>query len=191
MGDERLKKVYDFAKDFMEKNTNNPYHNFKHAEQVADFVKVLADGENISDHDRFLLLTAAYMHDIIYVLGNKDNEEKSAEIAEGFLNKIDYIPQEIIIVKELILTTKIPTNPKNKLEMILCDADIENLGTDKFFDKEKSIMEEFNHEYGLEWNKIQLDFLKEIKYYTKTAKKLRNKGLKKNIELLKKRMDNF
>ena len=191
MGDERLKLVYDFAKDFMERNTNNPYRSFKHAEQVADFVNILADGENVSEEDRFLLLTAAYMHDIVFVIGNKDNEEKSAEVAEEFLDRIDYTQEEIIIVKELVMATKVPTNPKNKLEMIICDSDIGNIGTDQFFEKEKLIMEEFNQEYGPEWDKIQLDFLINSRYYTDTAQKLRGECVKKNIELIKKRMENY
>jgi len=188
MWDERLKKVYKFAKDFMEINTNNPYHNFKHAKEVASFVKILVESEKVSNHEKFLLVTAAYLHDIVFVPRNKNNEEESAKVAGEFLSKIGYSFKETSIVKDLILATKISTPPKNKLEMILCDADIENLGSDKFFDKEKYVMEEFGQEHGPEWDQIQLDFLEASKYYTKTAQKLRAEGLKKNIEKIKERM---
>jgi hypothetical protein len=72
------------------------------------------------------------------------------------------------------MATKIPQNPKNKLEYIIADADLEYLGTDDFERIGRTLFEEIKLYLGVEserqWNIIQMNFLKSHTYYTfKTA----------------------
>lgn len=161
------------------------YHNFLHVKDIINAIQRLTKGENILPYETYLLETAAYLHDIIYEPGAKDNEEKSALVGRGILLALDYNPQEIQTVEQLILATKMPTNPKNKLEEIICDADVDNLGREDFFEKCNALREENKISDKLLWYAGTLKFLEKHKYYTETAKKLRQAGLEKNIMDLK------
>ncbi|MBI5871586.1 HD domain-containing protein [archaeon] len=74
---------------------NNPYHNYRHTLDVYFQVSALASLEGLSPYSKFILQTAALLHDIIYVPGRKDNEEKSAEFARARLPRIGYSRKEI------------------------------------------------------------------------------------------------
>ena len=179
----RLKKAYKFAEEFMQDHTNREYHNFRHAKDVAHSALRLSDGENVGYQKRFELITAALLHDLIVEPYKKDNEERSAEIAKEFLYKTGYSSKEVKNITKLILATKVPTNPSSKMEKIICDADVDNLGRGDFFERGEEVRKELNlPQEG--WYQTQIDFLKNHKYYTKTAKKLRNEGLQNNIKKL-------
>ena len=84
-----------------------------------------------------------------------------------------------------------PQNSQTRLQKIMCDADLDHLGRDDFFEKGDLLRKEwqifrkkmYNDE---QWYKLQLKFLEEHEYFTISAKKLRNRGKLKNIEHLKK-----
>jgi len=182
----KLKQVYRFAKNYMQENTNGEYHNFRHAKCVTHAAIRLAEGEGVSPQEKFELETAALLHDIIVKPNGKYNEEWSAEISQGFLNFIGYNEEEISSVYKLILATKMPTNPKSRLEKIMSDADVDNLGRSDFLERGEEVRKELGLPSGKSWYQIQLNFLKNHNYYTETAKQLRNKGLEENIEKVKK-----
>lgn len=163
-----------------------PYHNFSHALDVYSAINNLALLEGVSNEDRFLLKTAALLHDIIVVPGTKNNEEKSAEFARQCLLKIKYSPKQIQRVKQLILATKMPQNPQDYLERLLCDADLDNLGRKDFFKLEEKVRLEFGLPKGNKLYQQQLEFLKGHKYHTKIARKLRDFGKAINIQKLEK-----
>lgn len=171
------------ARDFMPKL---PYHNFSHAINVYSAVNTLAFLDGVSDEDKFLLKTAALLHDIIVVPGTKDNEEKSAEFARQYLLKIKYSPKQAQKVKQLILATKMPQNPQDYLERLLCDADLDKLGRENFFEFGEKLRLEFGLPKGNKWYQQQLGFLKGHKYHTKIARKLRDSGKAINIQKLEK-----
>lgn len=162
-----------------------PYHNFNHALDVCSAVNTLALLDKVNYKNRFLLKTAALLHDIIFIPGAKDNEEKSAEFAKQYLTRIGYSAQEAQKVGQLILATKIPQNPKNYLEKSLCDADLDNLGRADCFDQREKVRLEFNAPKNREWYQQILQLLENHKYHTKVARKLRNKGKHLNIQKLK------
>jgi len=178
----KVKQIIIKAKEMMQ---NNFYHNFAHAVDFDSSICRLAEMEKIGSYNKFLLRTLAYVHDIIYIPNRNDNEEKSAKFAVEYLPKIGYSNYETGIIAGLTLTTKMPTNPKNLLEKIACDADLDNLGREDFLKKGELVRKDFNIPKN-KWTKLQLDFLKKHKYYTKSARKLRNAGLQKNIKKLRK-----
>ena len=59
----------------------------------------------------------------------KDHEETGVEIAGAILPHFDYTEEQIQKINELIMVTKLPPRPKNLLEQIICDADLDYLGT--------------------------------------------------------------
>jgi len=162
-----------------------PYHNFRHETEVYLASAKLAVLENIDDERKFLLKTAALLHDIIVVSGRTDNEERSAEFAREYLPKIDYSDKQAEKVAELILATKMPQKPRNLLEKIICDADLENLGSKDFFEWSEKLREELGIQEGAGWYRGQIDFLQSHQYHTESARRLRGGGKKRNIKKLK------
>lgn len=185
----RLKKVYKFAEEFMQENTNWEYHNFRHAKDVAHAAIRLANGEGVSSQEKFELITASLLHDLVVESNNEYNEEQSSEIAEKILLQIGYSSKELGSISKLILATKLPTCPSDKIEEIICDADADNLGREDFLERGEEIRKELGIPEGKNWYQNQIEFLKKHYYYTKTAQELRGEGLQKNMKELEKLME--
>lgn len=86
-----------------------------------------------------------------------------------------------------IMSTKLPSNPENLLQMILCDADTYHLGTEEFWQSDSAIKKEFEMMMGTiidDWDKKTLSFLNGHQYFTGYCKNLLTKGKMENIKRL-------
>jgi len=162
-----------------------PYHNFQHALEVWCASREYGMFNGLEEKDRFLLESAALLHDVVYVVNACDNEEKSAKFARKWLPMLGYHSNDIERISRLILATKWPTNPQNLLEEIICDSDLDNLGRLDFFEKSNNLLLEWGIQNRREWYERQLGFLENNQYYTYWAKKLREPGKQRNIQKLK------
>jgi len=163
-----------------------PYHNFRHVIDVYANVGAFASLDKMDSDEKFLLETSALFHDIIFVPGFTKNEEMSAMFAEKYLPHLGYSSEQVQMVGELILATKMPHNPQDYLAKLLCDADLANLGRDDFFKLGEQMRLELGLPEGRSWYEQQLEFLKEHKYHTETARRIWNSGKAKNIRKLEK-----
>lgn len=161
------------------------YHNANHARDVHDAAERIAKNEHIPDHDLKLLLTAAWFHDSGFLKTIDHHEEESCRIAKQILPQFEYSGDEIEKICGMIMATRLPQSPKNKLEEILADADLDYLGRDDFFPLGDAICKELNLTTRDEWNKIQLKFLQEHAYFTQTALNLRGPKKQDNLEKVK------
>ena len=149
------------------------YHSADHIKDVYEAAKRLGKQENLTGYEIKLVLTAAWYHDAGFLKGAKNHEEESCNIAKTALPDFDYDPGEIDLICGMIMATKIPQSPKNHLEEILADADLDYLGRDDFFTignklfTELSLLGFLNTED--EWNSLQVSFLESHHYFTKTA----------------------
>jgi predicted metal-dependent HD superfamily phosphohydrolase len=188
----RVSKVCGFVQDYMHKNTKGAYHNFDaHTVDVVDSAMRIGELEKIALDDRFILVTAALLHDVVQFPQAKDNEERSVELASPVLRSYGYSFGEIQKVKDLIMATKMPTKPKTKLEMIICDADLDNLGREDFLEKGEALRIEYGLPKAKAWYERQLAFLKGHKYYTESANVLRAEGVQRNIALVEKVLEGY
>jgi len=175
-------------------NPDIKYHTVKHTIDVVNEAEKIAKSEGVGDEDLLLIKTAALLHDIGFIIGYNDHEESSVRLAKEILPKFWYTTAQIKKISELIHATKLPPNPRNELEKIMCDADLDYLGRPDFIPVSKLLFEElfkFNMiKSEKEWNKIQIKFLEKHQYFTETAR--RNREINKNIQLekLKKLMAN-
>ncbi|MBM3233700.1 phosphohydrolase [Candidatus Pacearchaeota archaeon] len=165
-----------------------PYHNFRHAVDVYSAANVLAHMENVSGEDRFLLKTASLFHDVLFQPGYAYNEELSAKWAGKCLPHLGYSPKQVEKVKKLVLATKLPTHPENLLERIMCDADLDNLGRDDFFDRGEALRQECGWALNNGFYENQKKFLQFHQYYTQSARNLRDEGKRRNLEELERRL---
>jgi predicted metal-dependent HD superfamily phosphohydrolase len=150
------------------------YHNFIHTKSVVDAVIEISEAEKVSKEDVDILKLGAWFHDIGFVLGSDNHEEKSKKIAEKYLVEKGLDKAVINKVKGLIEATKMPQKPTNFLEEILCDADLHHLGTKSFFDKSDLLRAEWEllcdkYYTDIEWLKIDDHFLAHHKFFTNYA----------------------
>ena len=170
------------------------YHNADHTlhptKGVVAVAYRIALSENISEHDRELLIAAAYFHDTGYIREYDKNEPIAARMAGRILKLIGYKPAEIKKVQKMILATDLARKPQSLVEKILCDADLDHLGRDDFF-KRDGKLRKGRGARGIDvsdeakWYKGTLKLLKKHKYYTESQKRLREEKKQKNIDQLK------
>ncbi len=162
------------------------YHTIDHVTDVYEACEQIAKVEGIPGEELELLLTAALYHDSGYLVQSKDHERISCQIARKHLPAFEYSETQVEMICGMIMATKLPQSPRNRLEEILCDADLDYLGRDDFYRIANRLYKEFYRE-GIvsseqEWNKVQLKFLEDHQYFTRTAIKLRKQ--KKDDHLL-------
>lgn len=108
---------------------------------------------------------ALWFHDIIYVIGKSDNEEKSAKMAKDFCQKNNLSPNFIQQVEDHILATKHIFHSDNPDSQYLADIDMAILGqsTDTYDIYETQIHQEFSTLYSpSDYQKGRTNFLKTV-----------------------------
>lgn len=153
---------------------NLPYHNLDHSYDVMESALRIAEFEKIGDQERRLLRLAALYHDSGFISTYKNHEEKGCLLAQETLPAFGITPGHIEAICSMIMATKIPQSPQNNLDKILCDADLDYLGRDDFYDVGERLFKEMkNHghvETEREWNLIQRVFLENHRYNTAFSK---------------------
>ena len=164
--------VFDLYKNALPQKV--VYHNQNHTLQVVKAANEIALAENISDKDLEILLLAAWFHDLGFTKELKNHEEISKKIAAEYLSKKGFSKEKISKIQSVIDATIMPQNPSNKLDEIICDADLYHLGTNEFDKKSKLLRLEQEHLTGkklsdIEWLQENEKFLSEHKYFTNYA----------------------
>ena len=168
---------------------NLTYHSLGHIKDVYKAAEHLAVLQKVVGDELTLLLTAVLFHDSGFLIQQKEHERVGCDIARQYLPDFDYTPEQIERICGMIMATQIPQTPHNKLEQIICDADLDYLGRDDFFTIGNKLFDELCM-YGiinteLEWNKLQVRFLEKHHYFTPIAKKLRKSKKAENLSLIK------
>ncbi len=162
------------------------YHNVKHTVDVVTEVELIGWGEGVSDEEILLLKTAALFHDAGHIISYDNHEYFGTVLAREYLPKYNYSTDQIEMICELIMATKLPPRPKNLLEKIMCDADLDYLGRSDFIPVSNTLYRELKEQNKIgtlnDWNKLQLKFISDHQYFTKTALNLREVNKQKQIE---------
>ena len=196
----RLKIVDRYIRELFEQELpiGIKYHDADHTLHPTRGVVAVADklavAENVSGPDRELIIAAAYFHDSGYIREYRQNEPIAARMAGRILKLIGYLPEEIEVVQEMILSTDFKREPKTHNEKILCDADLDNLGRSDFFDLDQKLRDGrrargLDVSDDLRWYQETLHILQHHRYHTETQKKLRGKGKRDNIRKLKAKIE--
>jgi predicted metal-dependent HD superfamily phosphohydrolase len=165
------------------------YHSVGHTKDVLAQCLVIAKEEGLTENEVNILKLAALFHDIGFTISPKNHEEQGCKISEKRLRELNLENNIIDQVKSAIMATKIPQSPKNKLEQVLCDADLDYLGREDFYEignklfKELKVQQIVSNE--LEWNQLQVKFLSNHSYYTEYSKLNRSKEKLKHLEQIK------
>lgn len=166
------------------------YHSLQHTrDEVVPAAERLADDEGVWGEARDLLIAAAWLHDMGYVKQPVYHELISARIALEVLPGMGFTEEQTDIIRWIILATALPQSPRNLVEQVMADADLDILGSDHFLARNKNLREEleflgrrFSDD---EWYVNQVKFLEEHHYFTASAMRLRNAGKAENIARLR------
>ncbi len=165
------------------------YHNVKHTVDVVTQVELIGLGENVSDEELLFLKTAALFHDIGHVVSYDSHEYFSTLITREILADYNYTHSQIEKICELIMATKLPPQPSNKLEEIICDADLDYLGRSDMIPVSNSLYYEMKKRKIVDslsdWNNMQIRFISDHQYFTETARNLREVNKQLQIQRIK------
>ncbi|WP_282136451.1 Pycsar system effector family protein [Seonamhaeicola maritimus] len=179
-------------------DTSFLYHNLTHTQRVAEKTKELAELCELTETDKEILFLSSWLHDTGYTKGIKNHEETSVEIAKDFLSSKKYVPENIELVCQLIMATKMEFEPKTQLEKIIRDADCSHIGSKSYIEVSELLRKEWellcSRTYNeSEWLDENINFLStKHKFHTPEAAAIWDKRKGKNLsELLrmKKKLD--
>ncbi len=153
------------------------YHSLGHTLDVYASAIDIAEQEGISGEDLVLLKTAALYHDCGFIMHGIDHEEHGCTVVREQLPRFGYSAVQVRRICDMIMATRIPQAPRNKLSRILCDADLDYLGRGDFEVIGATLFAEMRT-FGVlkterEWNQLQVRFLERHTYFTSTNKRLR------------------
>lgn len=166
------------------------YHNCDHSLYVIQKAAEIGKHENCSVKELELLTAAALWHDAGYINTYQGHEEAGCVLAREYLPGYGFSVEEINNICGMIMATKIPQSPTNKLEEIIADADLEYLGTKDAGTKADLFFKELHHLNPSltksDWDKTQVSFLQNHHYFTRYCKENKEPGKQNYLnELLK------
>lgn len=136
------------------------YHNLEHIDSVIKRIETLGQ-----DYDKWTVANAtmaAFFHDIVYVPGWDKNERMSAEVARLYLDHIGVSEGCVasVFIERAILSTINHTTTSSGTSALLIDADLYELGTDKYNANTDKIFREFGEPDDDIWQAGRMAFLK-------------------------------
>lgn len=147
-----------------------PYHNIDHIKDVLESALRIAEAEQVSEDEISLIRLAALFHDVGFIRGAKGHEAYGAAMAKEILPAYGLNDVQIGSICSMIMATQLPQTPANKLDKILCDADLDYLGRDDFYETGARLYQELSAagvvETEREWNLVQRTFLQGHRYHT-------------------------
>jgi len=162
------------------------YHCLEHTLDVYASAISIAEQEGVEGEGLVLLKIAALYHDAGFTVQDTDHETAGCLLAKEVLPNFGFNDRQIELIGEMIMATRIPQSPRNKLARILCDADLDYLGRSDFNQIGATLFSEMRA-YGVlsterEWNELQLRFLERHSYFTVTNKRLREPQKQEHLE---------
>jgi uncharacterized protein len=158
-----------------------PYHNYDHIKDVLSASLIIGEQEQLNADQLKILRLAALLHDAGFIQSAKDtahpaggHEVMGAEMAHNLLPNFGIPADQIEIISKMILATRLPQSPSSRFEKILCDADLDYLGRDDFYEIGGRLFQEMKTngivETEREWNIMQKTFLESHKFHTEFSK---------------------
>jgi predicted metal-dependent HD superfamily phosphohydrolase len=167
------------------------YHNLDHTKLVVAAAQQIANHYHLEEKDFFAVIIAAWFHDLGYYNGPvTGHEERGAAIAEEYLTGRSVESDIVNTVSDCILSTKMPQDPKNLLQQIVCDADLFHLGGDQFSERNKLLHKEMELMLNkgiskADWRKGTIKLLESHHYHTDYCQLLLNEKKQQNLEKIK------
>jgi len=160
-----------------------PYHNLDHTRGVVTHCREIAAYYSLSKRDAFVLVAAAWFHDIGHLFGAVEgHEERGVVVMKQFLS---HVPVELTMpIATCILATRLPPHPLTLMEKAICDADTYHLGTVQFRQTDPLVRKEIELRKGsaiADWSSRTLTMLRRHEFFTDYCQTLLARGKQENI----------
>ena len=184
---ELKEKIFDDLSNILDENYS--YHNLDHTKRVISAAVDIGRNYDLSEKDWRCLLTACLLHDYGFIESHVEHEKISAKLSSQILPKYGFSETDIQIINSLIIVTKLEETPKNLLESIIRDSDLEYLGSEDFIKISPLLKEEWINckvvKSDSEFYKIQYEFILNHSFYTDFMMKNSINQKKVNIDYAK------
>ena len=165
------------------------YHDARHTEDdVLPAAIRLGRLHGLPPADLHLLEVAAAFHDLGHVRNHIGHEQIGVEVIDDILPRFGFSAHDIERISAMIMATRLPQSPHNDEQALLADADLDSLGRDDFLTTSEALWRErvaLGEDIPwLTWLETQLAFIGDHRYFTATARTLRDDGKKRNMALL-------
>lgn len=166
------------------------FHGPDFARKVYNQSFLLCRSEEIEQEDRLLVRTAALMLFTGLSQEYHNFQNRSSVLCREILPEFKYSEKQIDQICNLVMSTKEPFNPNNRLEKILIDAKMEYIGKPDYTDQIKLLFRELRENglkiNGQQFKKQQLEVLFDFKFYTLAANRMREVSGNKQMSNLEK-----
>jgi predicted metal-dependent HD superfamily phosphohydrolase len=181
------KKVLELLRE--ELSEDLCYHGLAHTLDVLKVCNNYIRRLKLSSEEALLLRTGALCHDLGFTVSYAAHEDHGIALALNYMREYGFTARQRKVVVGLIRATKVPQNPENMLERILCDADLDYLGRDDYKRISHLLLKELKH-FGVdlsaeEWREKQITFLEKHRYHTPFAQKYREPVKQEHIRKIK------
>jgi len=119
------------------------FHSKTHTQNVTNNARHIGRKSGFAEHEMLVLQICALFHDVGYITANENHEAQSAFMVGEFLRSCEIGEEEILLVQNAILATKVPQHPVGKLAEVLCDADLMHLTGVDYFDQMELLRQEW------------------------------------------------
>lgn len=193
---ECLVKIESFAKELLMNGTvcELSYHNIEHTQRVVNNAEFIAEKVALNADEMFIIRAVGWFHDLGYTECYAGHEDASIVIARKFLKDLDVDELIIDSIANGIDATRVPQQPRNRVEEIIADADLFDLGTDDYFMMSEKLFKEWDLCINPSSKEKQwyhsLNFLKQHKYFTVFGRDILERKKQENIVILEDRLAN-
>lgn len=187
-------EAYAFYRIETELSAEFCFHDLRHTrDDVLPAAERLARLCDVQPEDMALLAVAVAFHDAGFIHTYEAHEIASARIAAQALPSFGFSSDQIERIMGTILATRLPQTPRNLLEEIMADADLDALGRDDYFERNELLRLELGA-CGLriseeQWVRSQVEFIESHSYFTPAARALRDPGKARNLANLRAKLD--
>ena len=166
------------------------FHSLEHTINVVRKAEDIGMHMKLGDPELRVVLTAAWFHDIGYLVRLEDHEDASVALARSFFEGNPAEPGFAEAVEDCINATKRDHEPLTVPEKVIMDADVAHIGDDQFISISKKLRKERsccqNTEVpALDYWQGTLAFLERHHFYTEFAQEHYQPVKQQNIDKVK------
>ncbi len=191
-----LQKAQQYVLDLSNRINDNRllYHNYQRTSQIVAHIQKVATAIEADSETKEIASLAGWMHATGYQKDYDRAISKSVEVAESFLNSVQYPTKKTRSVINCINSSKENNRPDSKAAELFLDGLHGFNATNNFFHHRPLLRLEWELVQGrqlpaLEWNQIQLQELLRTSFYTPYGKNQFAPMVAQNILMQKSRVE--
>lgn len=167
------------------------FHSIDHTSYVVEKTRLIGQNSGLNDHELQIAEICAWFHDIGYALDPMNHEEIGAKYAVEFLHEKGIPQEDIETVKNCIMSTHMPQQPRDLISEVVCDADLAHLAEEDYFERIEKMRKEWANLADGKFSRkkfynISIKFFKLHEYHTDYARQELQSLKDKNFERIQK-----